>query len=132
MGKSDQCITRAQKLDAVQRKYSQLHREALAIMFGLERFYKFIFGKQITIVTDAQAVKEMFKESNGGSAVASARMQRWGAKLSGFQYRIIHRGSAKLAVPDALSRLPSGNSFHEEDEQEDRNNKNGNGTSHHF
>lgn len=107
------------KLDAAQRKYSQLHREALAIMFGLERFYKFIFGKQITIVTDAQAVKEMFKESNGGSAVASARMQRWGAKLSGFQYRIIHRNSAKLAVPDALSRLPSGNSFHEEDEQEE-------------
>ena len=104
------------RLDNTQRRYSQLHREALAIMFGLDRFYKFIFGRKITIVTDAQAVKEMFKENGSGSAVASARMQRWGAKLSGFDYKIIHRSSNKMAVPDALSRLPIEDMFQEEEE----------------
>lgn len=31
------------KLNDTQRNYSQLHREALSIMFGLDRFYKYIY-----------------------------------------------------------------------------------------
>ena len=85
-------------------------------MLGLDRLYKFIFGKPITIITDAQTVKKIFKETSCGPAVAAARMQRWGVKLSGFQYKIVHRSSNKLAVADALSRLPADNEFHEENE----------------
>ena len=104
------------KLDKTQKRYSQLHREALTIMFELDRFYKFIFGRKFTIVTYSQAAKEMFKEKNCGPAVTSARMQRWGAKLAGFEYVVIDRGSSKMAVPDALSRLPMDQHFQENEE----------------
>lgn len=93
-------------LNETQQNYAQLHREGLAIIFGLKRFYEYLFGRKFTIVTDAQSIKEMFHPDKATAAVAAARIQRWGVYLSQFNYNIEHRSSSKMCVPDALSRLP--------------------------
>ena len=93
-------------LSPAQQNYSQLHREGLAVIFGVKKYYKYVFGRPFTIVTDAQAIKDIFNPEKATAVVASARVQRWGVYLSSFDYKIVHRSSSRMWVPDALSRLP--------------------------
>lgn len=93
-------------LSPAQKNYAQLHREGLAVIYGVKKYYRFVCGRPFTIVTDANSIKEMFSPDKANAAVATARIQRWGMYLAAFDYNIIHRSSSKMGVPDALSRLP--------------------------
>ena len=51
----------SQKLSPAQKKFSISKKEALAIIFGVKKFYKFLYGKTFTIETDHKAL-ECIKE----------------------------------------------------------------------
>lgn len=93
-------------LSQAERNYSQVHREALAIIFAIKKFYKYLYGQFFTIYTDNSAVRDIFNPKKGTSSVAAARLQRWSIKLSMFDYDIKHRSANKMCHSDALSRLP--------------------------
>lgn len=93
-------------LNAAQKNYSSLHREGLAIVTAVAKFHNYIYGKPFTIVTDHQALKEIFDPSHTNSAVAATRLQRWSVILGMYDYKIIHRPGKKVGHADALSRLP--------------------------
>lgn len=63
-------------LSPAEKNYSQTHREALAIIFGVKKFHKYIYGTEFIIRTDHQALREIFGGKNT-PAVAAARLQRW-------------------------------------------------------
>lgn len=92
-------------LSAAEKNYSQTHREALAIIFGVKKFHKYIYGKSFTIRTDHQALREIFGEKKT-PAVAAARLQRWNIYLSMYDYKIEYKSAKNLSNADALSRLP--------------------------
>lgn len=93
-------------LSPSEKNYSQLHREALAIIFAVKKFHKYIFGKPFKICTDHQALKEIFSPRKGTAGVAAARLQRWAVILSMYDYDIEYRKSSQMQHADALSRLP--------------------------
>lgn len=93
-------------LSPAERNYSQLHREALAIIFALKKFNKYIYGQKFTIYTDNQAIKEIFNPNKGTPPVAAARLQRWSIILSTYDYDIKYRRGLDMGNVDALSRLP--------------------------
>lgn len=93
-------------LSPAERNYSQLHREALAIIFAVKKFDRYIYGNEFTIVTDHQSLCEIFNPSKNTPAVAAARLQRWSIILSMYNYKIVHRSGVKMGNVDALSRLP--------------------------
>lgn len=93
-------------LTATQQNYSQIHREALGIMFAVQKFHDYIYGHTFILHTDEQALSEIFHPQKGTSGVAAARLQRWSIILSMYNYRIKHRSAAKMTHVDALSRLP--------------------------
>jgi len=39
-------------LNPAERKYSIAEKECLAVIFGLNRFYEYCYGREITVVTD--------------------------------------------------------------------------------
>ena len=39
-------------LTPTQHCYSQIHKEALAVVFGLKRFHQFLYGRGFVLVTD--------------------------------------------------------------------------------
>lgn len=93
-------------LTNAQQNHSQIHREALAIMFAVSKFHDYIYGHTFILYTDQQALSEIFHPEKGTSSVAAARLQRWSIILSMYSYRIKHRSATKMTHVDALSRLP--------------------------
>ena len=92
------------KLSKVEARYSQFGREALAVRWGCERFYLYLYGIKFEICTDH---KPLVAVLSAKSKPPSARIERWLLYLQQFQYTLTHiPGKANAA--DALSRLPVG------------------------
>lgn len=93
-------------LSPAEKTYSQLYREALAIIFALKVFHKYIYGIKFQLYTDAEALKEIFSPEKGTSLVACSKMQRWAVTLSMYDYELKYKPTSKMVNVDALSRLP--------------------------
>ncbi|XP_035910630.1 uncharacterized protein K02A2.6-like isoform X1 [Anopheles stephensi] len=93
-------------LSEAQKNYAQVHREALTVVFGVEKFHKYLFGYRFTVITDNSGLKEIFNPCRGTSCIEMARLQRWELKLADYEYVIEHRPGKYMANVDAMSRLP--------------------------
>lgn len=95
----------SRSLSAVERKYAQIDREALAIIFSVKKWHKYIFGRHVTIVSDHKPLLGLFGEGKALPEHASARVQRWAVILSAYSYELKHISGSQNDA-DVLSRLP--------------------------
>ena len=93
-------------LNPAEKKYSQLEKEGLAIVFGVTKFHNYLFGRHFQIESDHQPLASLFSESRAIPQMASSRIQRWALTLSAYQYSIRYKPGKTLNNADALSRLP--------------------------
>ena len=93
-------------LTPAERKYSQLDKEALAIVFGVKRFHQYLYGRQFVIISDHKPLMHIFNTSKAIPNMASARIQRWAITLSAYTYTINYKSGKEHANADAMSRLP--------------------------
>ena len=93
-------------LGPAEKKYSQLDKEALAIVFGIKRFHQYLAGRHFTILSDHKPLQHLFQEKTGIPTLASARIQRWALLLSAYDYQIQYKPGNSHANADVLSRLP--------------------------
>ena len=95
-------------LAPAEKKYSQLDKEALSIIFGVKRFHQYLYGRQFVIHSDHKPLMYIFDESKAVPLMASARIQRWALTLSAYTYTIQYKAGRDHANADGLSRLPLG------------------------
>ena len=99
-------IAYSSTLNVVEKRYSQLDKEAAAIMFGVKRFHQYLYGRKFSIVSDHKPLQYLLNEKKAVPATASARLQQWALTLSAYQFTISYRPGEKIANSDGLSRLP--------------------------
>ncbi|XP_063542080.1 uncharacterized protein K02A2.6-like [Cydia strobilella] len=99
----------SRKLNSAEQNYSQIHREALAIVFSTQKFHQYLYGKRFTLVTDHKPLISIFGPQTGVPSMTSSRMQRWALLLMAYDFDIQYVNSAGNCA-DALSRLPIGQS----------------------
>ena len=75
-------------LAPAEKKYSQLDKEALAIIFGVKHFHQYIYGRSFVIISDHKCLMHLFSESKATLAMASARIQCWALLLGAYEYCI--------------------------------------------
>ncbi|KAG8196929.1 hypothetical protein JTE90_027632 [Oedothorax gibbosus] len=93
-------------LNSSERNYSQIEREAIAIIFAVKKFHKFLMGHKFVLQTDHKPLTAIFGEKRGIPPIAAARMQRWAIILSAYQYEIQFVKGNSISHADALSRIP--------------------------
>ncbi len=93
-------------LSDTERRYSTIHREALAIYEATKRHFQYLYGRFFTIRTDAKALTVILGEKNGIPKMAANRLQRWAIYLAQFNYRVEYIRGKENIVSDYLSRAP--------------------------
>lgn len=90
----------SKSLSEVEKCYCQFEKEALAVVWGMERFSVFLLWIVFDLLTDCKALEFLFS----AKSTPCARIQRWVLRIQCFNYRIIHL-KGKYNIADPLSRL---------------------------
>lgn len=97
----------SQTLSPTQQRYSQIDREAYAIIFGIRKFYQYVYGRKFTLVTDNKPLSQIFAPDKGLPLMSATRMQHYAIFLESFDYELRVKKSKDNANADAMSRLPN-------------------------
>ena len=95
----------SRKLTSAETSYSNIEREALAIIWAVERSKKLLLGKKFTIQSDHEPLKYIFSPPKGLPKTISARLTRWALRLSAYDFDIEFVAGRHLKDADALSRM---------------------------
>lgn len=106
----------SKSLSETEKRYCQTEKEALALVWAVERFHFYLFGRHFELITDHKPLEVIFSPKSK----PCARIERWVLRLQSYRYKIIHR-AGKNNIADPLSRLvsfePTNTSFDEANEE---------------
>ncbi|KII66802.1 Transposon Tf2-11 polyprotein [Thelohanellus kitauei] len=93
-------------LSKSEKNYSVSDKEGLTIIWGINKFNQFLFGRKFTILTDHRPLQRIFRSHDGVPQNISSRLIRWSLRLSAYNYEIKYRDAKNNELADTLSRLP--------------------------
>lgn len=106
-GSKDNPIAYASRtLTTAEKNYSQIGKEALAIIFGVTKFHAYLYGRKFTLITDHKPLTTIFGPKKGIPVLTAYRLQRWAKQLAAYQFDIKYRTTGKHQNADTLSRFP--------------------------
>ena len=88
-------------LTPAEQRYSQIEKELLAQVFGLERHHEFVYGREIALWTDHKPLVAITQKP---LATAPKRLQRLLLRLNQYTVKIQYMPGPQLYVADTLSR----------------------------
>ena len=89
-------------LTPVEQRYSQTEREALAVVFGCERYHLYVMGSRFTVVTDHKPLVSIY---NNPQSNPPAWIEHWTLCLQRYDMTVVYR-PGKDNPADYLSRHP--------------------------
>ena len=93
----------SQALTGVQKNYQNLESECLVMIWGMEKFHYFLYGKQFTLETDQKPLASIYRKH---MVEISPRIQRLIVRSFPYQLFDVHyRRGKEIPLADALSRV---------------------------
>ena len=90
----------------LKKRYSQIDKEALGIVWAIKRFNRYLLGRHFTLVTDHQPLVQLFGKKRLISEMTANRLARYAVFLQNYDYSIQYRNMKNHANADVLSRSP--------------------------
>ena len=91
-------------LTPTEQRYAQIEKEALAVLFGCQRFHQLIYGKtDVTIESDHKPLETLFKKT---IHTAPMRIQRMMLRMQPYTFKLVYKQGSDIGLADCLSRLP--------------------------
>ena len=88
-----------------ERNYSQTEKEALGIIFAVTKFHRYLHGRHFVLQMGHKPLLTIFSSKKGLLTHMANRLQRWGAILLNYDFKMDFLSSQKLGHTDGLSRL---------------------------
>ena len=98
-------------LSPAEKRYANIEREMLAVVFGRERFHNYVYGTRFTIQSDHKPL-EMISRKN--LYAAPTRLQRMLLRVQQYDFDITYLPGKDVLLADALSRQPLDDDDHME------------------
>ena len=89
----------SKKLTDRERKYAVEEREALALIWGIQKFHRYIYGREFTMETDHLGLQYL-KTGN----IRNARVMRWSLALQDYKFKVKYIKGSENSMADYLSR----------------------------
>ena len=78
-----------------EQNFSQLEKEALAIVFSIKKFHQDVYGCKFILQTDHKPLTMILGSKSKLPILAAAWVQRWVKLLSAYEYEIEYRPTEK-------------------------------------
>ena len=88
-------------LTVTEVNYAQIEKELLAIVFGMERFENYVYGRRVVIESDHKPLEIICKKT---LVSAPKRLQRMLLKLQKFDFMVVYKQGTQMYMADTLSR----------------------------
>ncbi|XP_033750517.1 uncharacterized protein K02A2.6-like [Pecten maximus] len=88
-------------LTPTEQNYAQIEKELLAVVFGMERFENYTYGREILVESDHKPLEIITKKS---LTSAPKRLQRMLLRLQRFEYCVLYKPGSEMYLADTLSR----------------------------
>ena len=95
----------SRSLSPTELQYSQIDKEALAIVYGVKKYHQYLYGRHFSLKSDHKPLLSIFGPKKGLPVFAKTRMQRYALFLSGYNFSIQYVKSENNNA-DMFSRLP--------------------------
>ena len=95
----------SRSLNSSEERYSINELELLGVVWSIEYFKNYLYGKEFTVITDHRALLSILKEHRSNKSYNS-RLARWVDRLLPYQFSIEHLPGAKMGLVDYISRNP--------------------------
>ena len=105
-------------LNDAEKKNSVGELELLTVVWGLERFRFHLYGKQVQLFSDHQALEPLLKK-NKTNKQYRARLTRWLDRLNHFDISLKHTAGKEIKFTDFISRNPTETAEPEENYEEE-------------
>ncbi|KAL0894785.1 hypothetical protein ABMA27_013312 [Loxostege sticticalis] len=98
----------SRSLTVSERNYSQIQKEATAIIFGVKHFHQYLYGRSDPFIlkTDHRPLVSIFNKNTGIPITTALRLQRYALLLSAYNYVVQYVSSEDNPVADYFSRAP--------------------------
>ena len=87
-----------------QSRYSNIEREMLALVFGIQRYHTYLYARPFVIITDHQPLVNITAKPIHS---APPRLQRMLMQIQGYNFTVRYRPGKQMILADALSRSPN-------------------------
>ena len=90
----------SRKLSKWQQGYATVEKECLAVVWGVQKFQKYLYGKEFVAETDHQPVRFLQK-----AQLKNSRVLRWAMALQPYRYQVKYIPGRENEGADYLSRV---------------------------
>ena len=89
-------------LAETQSRYSNIEREILGIVTGIEYFHQYLFGRKFILYTDHKPMENLVLKP---LIDTSPRIQRLMLRLTQYHMDVVYKSGKSMLVSDCLSRM---------------------------
>ena len=94
----------SRSLTDCEKRYAQIEKECLSVVFGLERFDQYTYGREVTVENDHKPLQSILAKPLSS---APKRLQAMMMALHRYSPCIVYRPGVSVVLADLLSRAPA-------------------------
>lgn len=105
----------SRSLTDTEKKYSQIEKEALALVFAAKKFHRMIYGRPVIFQSDHKPLLAIFGSKKGIPVHTANRLQRYALIMKAYDFQIEYIKTEDFGHADILSRLINSDAVQDEE-----------------